>query len=696
MEKNIELTNNGIQILYEPNMRESIETSGVIVQASSVSAKIPGTNGIKVYKCSINDSIHRTNALFLNNEGQEISNFNVIRIFKTNIKLTQKKNTILIVKKYQVIERLSDQIIQNPLENYAPENFEINNLVKSNCNSAAVSKSNNFSEQTIINGNHNNFESKSKNTESQLSYNIIQSKSGINSNFYNNSDQKNLSRSSCNFNENFDEHNYNSPSVTDNNNNIKLIESFYDIKTPNKPTKARIFSTSKPHYLLLSTLSSFTKEIYLKVRVMKKTEKRIYGLTGRTGSVFSFTIMDEEGTEFPCTAFNHACERYYDLIQEGKTYEIKGGYIKINDKKFNTIKSEYKFFLDDKTTIKEIPDDSSIQKLNLNFVKLEKLKEIPINSVVDLLGFIIEKGEAGIVHSKKRDEKKLLKIIICDDSQYKIDTAIWGKHSETDFIEKSVYAFKNVKVSQYQNKKFITAGDDSLIILLESPEALEIKKNCEKIPQSEFQEILIISATDDPGFVSLGAPSDLKHISDVIEALDLSGIEGNKTSALRVKAIICGLTLNIDKLYYPGCPHCRRKVNIVNNNFTNDDDNKEIICEICRKFFEKPILFYTLNFKIKDLTGELFVDVIGQQGEKVLFGKTAEEFKEFVEQHNEDELRKIASEADYLKYYFLILPKINVYNDIRRKKYSVIKIDPVDTTAETQRMINDLKKIANI
>ena len=54
-----------------------------------------------------------------------------------------------------------------------------------------------------------------------------------------------------------------------------------------------------------------------------------------------------------CTCFNKAVDKFFNIITEGKIYEIKGGYVKINDKKFTTIKSDYKIVLDENSVITE-------------------------------------------------------------------------------------------------------------------------------------------------------------------------------------------------------------------------------------------------------------------------------------------------------------------------------------------------------
>jgi len=86
------------------------------------------------------------------------------------------------------------------------------------------------------------------------------------------------------------------------------------------------------------------------------------------------------------------------------------------------------------------------------------------------------------------------------------------------------------------------------------------------------------------------------------------------------------------------------------------------------------------------------VDVIGQIGQ-IILGRSAEELKEIIDKKDDYELKKIANEAEHIEHYFTIAPKINIYNDVRRKKYTVLRMDKIDTIIETNRMSNALKKL---
>jgi len=627
MEKII-LTENGIQNLSNSLLSGQVDPNGITIQVSSTTHQI--TNNKKMYKCSINDQNYKMNAVFIHNENQDIENNDIIKIESIFVK--PGTTSLVIIKKYTILAKQMHPIAKGHLEPYRSES--------SNNNSNNI---NNDSNNQINNDNKN-----------IRNYNQKQFDEGY-------SNQNNLNNKDVNYNN-------------------------YDMNNNNRSGLSNATRTGS-NYLPLAVLSSFTKDILMKVRITKKFEKKTYGSGAKQGMVFSFNIIDEEGTEFPCCGFNKACENYYDKIAEGKVYEISGGYVKINDKKWSNIKSEYKFFLDDKTVINEIGDDETISNVNFNFKKLIDLVDLQLNSFVDLLAYVIKCNEVRQIKTKKGDERNMRKIILADDSGYKIEATIWGKLCQMTINEGTVYAFKSLKLGEYNKSKNLSIGDDSGIIEQDNKEALDLQLFCNEQDQDFFKDVpVLLGEANDPmtGYVH----QNLKYIKEITDMLDKNANDDNnndnkKFDSFKVKAVITGLTLNNDKFYYEGCPGCKKKMQ------ANERD--EYYCNSCAKNYDKSTLYYTLNIRIKDITGEIYVDILGNIGQKV-FGKTAEEIKELLVKGNEDELKKIISGSDYAQYYFLILPKLHIYNDIKRKKFSVIKIDSVESVTETNRIVQVLSK----
>lgn len=626
MEK-ISLTENGIPNLVISLQSNQADLEGIVVQVLSSTHQV--TNNKKMYKCCINDTKYKLNVVFIHNQDQDIETNDVIKIESIYVK-QGNTTSIIIIKKYLILAKQMQPLAKGTFESYS---------VDASSNQANESLNN----HNQINSNYNNYNDNNNSSS-------------------NNADRYANQTYNSNNNSNYNQQNY----FSSNNNNLAAY-----------PKRSADSS-----YLPLSAVSSFTKDILIKVRITKKFEKRTFGSGPKQGMVFSFNIIDEEGTEFPCCGFNKACENFYDIITEGKVYEISGGYVKINDKKYTTIKSEYKYFLDDKANVTEVDDDESIQHVQFNFKKLIELAELPQYTFIDVLGYVLKLNDVTQIKTKKGDDREMRKLQLADESGYKIEATIWGKLCQMPLNEGSVYAFKNLKLSEYNRLKNLTIGDDSTILEQDNKEAVDLQLQCSQLDKEKFKDVPN-SLGEENNTTAGYVPQNLKFIKELLDMLDNVEDDNTKLKSFRVKAIVTGLQLNQNKFYYEGCPGCKRKLQA--------NDRGEFACNTCLKNYEKLTLYYTLNIRIKDISGEIYVDILGHIGQKI-FGKTAEELKQLIDGQKDDELKKMISDNDYSQYYFIIAPRINTYNEIRRKKFSVLKIDNVESVTESNRIIQELSK----
>jgi len=110
----------------------------------------------------------------------------------------------------------------------------------------------------------------------------------------------------------------------------------------------------------LSQISTFTKNICLYVKLIRKsTTKEFHNkVTQKEGKLLSIDLLDKTGFEMQATIFDETIEKYGDLLEEGNVYYIKGGYAKLNDKRFTNIKTDYRLIFDMNTQISKIIDDN--------------------------------------------------------------------------------------------------------------------------------------------------------------------------------------------------------------------------------------------------------------------------------------------------------------------------------------------------
>ena len=86
--------------------------------------------------------------------------------------------------------------------------------------------------------------------------------------------------------------------------------------------------------MTLSMLTMMTEDWQVKARIIKKTEKKNWKNARSEGTLFGIDIVDCDGTEMNCSFFNNSCEKWYDILEEGKTYVFSGGNVKMNNSKY--------------------------------------------------------------------------------------------------------------------------------------------------------------------------------------------------------------------------------------------------------------------------------------------------------------------------------------------------------------------------
>jgi len=394
------------------------------------------------------------------------------------------------------------------------------------------------------------------------------------------------------------------------------------------------------NYLPLEKLDITSKEILIKAKIEKKFPIIFYN---NGGSVINFIIIDENGFELPCCAFRKATKIFNDLIEESKVYEFKGGKIIKNNTSIGWLKTKVKYEINEKTKILEIKNDNSI-KLIIKYTKLDRLKELEINSFINVMGYVLEifqKEENKI----KNEERNLKKIKIIDDTKYTTEICFWGQACGMEIKEKYIYTFKNIQLGKFKNTLYLNVTDFTKIIREENNDkSINLKKIIENYNQLELT---------------------LRQIDSNLE----TGISGD----YKVKAKIKSITRKIP--YYSACPvsKCNKKIEEVEE---VKGKQKKFFCKKCNEMFDNCKYNYQFSLIIKQENYEIFVDVIGDIGNKVL-RVSADELKNIYD-HDEKMYRIILDDVISKEFYFTIESKELIYQNEKKKKYIVLRIDEVN------------------
>ncbi len=446
---------------------------------------------------------------------------------------------------------------------------------------------------------------------------------------------------------------------------------------------------SEDAYTSLKQLTTFSRDFIIFIRVTKKSEIKTFETrnnsmgTGSQGKLFYFIVLDRDGNEMQCTCFNKAVDNFFDVIEEDQVYEIKGGYVKLNDKKYTKIKSDYKIVLDENSKITKKIDNGIIKKNNMTIVKIKDIQNMNLYSIVDLCVVVLNVGEK-MIKNTRNGSQPLKKIVVGDVSKYKIEISLWRVHSDTNVKFGDILLINNVKIGEYKGRT-LTSFDETCI-KINPPKTNEYVHELEEFIQKNdikgewldlenTTEIKHENKEENENYTSV-------HIRDVLESLDDYEDVSNLS---KVTAIVTQILHN-EKNYYLGCSdrNCKRKLKF-------EEDTDEYVCPNCRKSTKTPTYYYTLSLRVKDASTEYWIDIFGKTAESIM-KCTAEEYKDILESRNEEKLKEITHKVEFKVFNFWVKPKIQTYNTVSKKKLYAYRIEPYNEKSEAHKLVKYLLK----
>ena len=437
-------------------------------------------------------------------------------------------------------------------------------------------------------------------------------------------------------------------------------------KTQNKVDENSNIPMEEDAYTSLKQLTTFSRDFIIFVRVTKKSEIKTFETRNNNmnnlnqGKLFYFIVLDRDGNEMQCTCFNKAVDKFYDIIEEDQLYEIKGGYVKLNDKKYTRIKSDYKIVLDENSKITKKLDNGTIKKNNMSIIRIKDIQNMNLYSIVDLCVVVLNVGEK-MIKNTRNGSQPLKKITVGDVSKYRIEISLWRVHSDTKVKFGDILLINNVKIGEYKGRTLTTF--DETCIKINPPETNEYVKELEEFIakdklKGEFLDLENNSEIKNEKNKEENENYCSVHIRDVLESLDEYEDVHNLS---KITATVTQILHN-EKNYYMGCSdrNCKRKLKL-------EEDTDEYICPNCRKSTKTPTYYYTLSLRVKDASTEYWIDIFGKTAESIM-KCTAEEYKEFLKNRDEEKLKELTHGIEFKVFNFWVKPKLQTYNTISKKK----------------------------
>lgn len=438
----------------------------------------------------------------------------------------------------------------------------------------------------------------------------------------------------------------------------------------------------------LDQLTTFSRNFRILIRVTKKSCVKPFSNVspGKSpGRLFTLNIIDKDQTEMPVISFNRGVDIFYNKIQENRVYSISGGYIKLNDKKFNSSdKSEYKLVLTDTSIIEEMADDGSIEyKTSYHFTKISEIFNLNLYARVDLCVYILECGECQLKNTK-HGEIYIRKLMICDDSECKIELTLWRSLAEMDLEKDQFIIIKNAKVGEF-NGRNISSYDDTTIII--NPQNLKEIQQLQVFLENFHGEFRNVSLNERelPNKSDKIQEKEIYLMQHLLQMEEFGEENINCYSApynnnfKKIKVTLTQMIHN-DRNFYAGCPDAACKRKSVFNGHSED-----WICNYCSKTFPKPAYYYNLSVRVKDCSCEHWIDLFGSNAEKML-KITAEEYRNILLNDDKNRLKEISANIEFKTYYFLVKAKIQSFNGRLKKKIYAYKFELIDPKIEFERI----------
>ena len=504
-----------------------------------------------------------------------------------------------------------------------------------------------------------------------------------------------------------------SPPYTENkNHNNNNINNQMEIENPEYTN----YSQDEKSYTSLKLLTTLSKDYKLLVKVTSKGEVKPYK-SGK-GKLFSFIIMDELGNKMQAVAFGEIVDKFKDEIIENEIYEISGGYIRTSDKRYDPPGSDYKLILTESTTIIKKDDEEKNFKDKFTdpdnkFWSLSEIKEAPVNTIVNVVCVVGDKGETNYKDTKS-GSMLIRKMFVLDQSNEKMELTLWRNLTKLNYNNGDILVCKKVRVNDFGGKNLTSITESKIFInpittdfpeITKEIQTLKIFSDQNELNKGNNQDLKNNNNTNNENnnkkkeeiktnIINNNINTNLiqkKEYNDKIVYIDYILDEMNKYISTdfdhrfpfyKIRATVTHLG-HTEKNFYPGCPNreCNRKLTFANGDW---------ICQSCRQSFKNPRYYYSLNIRVKDCSSEYWVDIFGKPAEMIM-NINADDYRNILVNRDEEKLGQISEGVEYKEFYFLLKVRLNKYNDTTKKKFTATKIEKINKKENTGRLVNDIK-----
>ncbi|XP_068656397.1 replication protein A 70 kDa DNA-binding subunit B-like isoform X2 [Aristolochia californica] len=457
----------------------------------------------------------------------------------------------------------------------------------------------------------------------------------------------------------------------------------------NSAPAERMAMTRRVHPLV--SLNPYQGRWTIKVRLTNKGNLRTYKNARGEGHVFNVELTDEDGTQIQATMFNNAATKFYPKFELGKMYYISNGTLRVANKQFKTVQNDYEMNLNENSEVEEVVGEGAfVPETKYNFIQIEDLGSyVNGRELVDIIGVIQNVSPTTSIRRKINNETIPKRdITVADDSKKTVVVSLWNDLATTvgqellDLAETApIVAIKSLKVGDFQGVSLSTLSRSTVQINPEIPEAKKLRSWYEY----EGKETSMAAIGSGMNSVTKGGArsfySDRVSISHITSDPSLGQ---EKPAFFSLKAFVSFIKPN-QTMWYRACKLCNKKI--------TEALGSGYWCEGCQKNDAESSLRYILVVKISDPTSEAWVSVFNEVAEKII-GCTADELERMKSENEDGKLfQQKLKEAKWVPHLFRVSVAQHEYNNETRQRITLKAVGPVDWSAESRYLLEEISKM---
>lgn len=433
-------------------------------------------------------------------------------------------------------------------------------------------------------------------------------------------------------------------------------------------------------YLPICALNLTSSDWTIKARIIEKSAVRSWDKPNSKGKLFDCILTDRKGDQIKGAFFNTAVDLFFDTIQEGCVYSFSGGNVRSSNKAYSSIPNDLEINFDKNSTIRKLQDDQKIPKISFNFIYIDYLPKLSINTTVDICAIVCEMSDTVKINSRNGGELVKRNLVVSDHTECSIEITLWNELAELpefntlDVGDRPILCFKNLKLKDFNKLSLSSERIASKVVFdssgIKAAQFLQEWKNkkreiCPNTPLTEKKE--------------RNAP--LKTVSE-IKAEWNNPLISNKTEYFRMIGVINKIQLSDEKpIWYQSCRRCKKKV--LNDSYGNFN------CESCGNCNAECDFRFICNLNISDCSGCIYATAFDDVMASLL-EMSARDFHD-LSLTNLSHAQTIAFSAS-CKYVSLLINCKDNEGSVPYK-FTIKKLDKFNPASITKLLLKDLLMI---